>query len=91
MRLRLRAAATRHPVVAYALLTYAITWILVLPLVLTGLGVTHLALPAGWHALGALGPLIAAFIVAAITQGRQGAAKGRSQAGQGRGETRQAR
>jgi membrane protease YdiL (CAAX protease family) len=61
-----------HPVVAYALFTYAITWLLVLPLVLNGLGVTHLTLPVGWHALGALGPLIAAFVIAGITQVRQG-------------------
>ena len=74
MRSRLTAAAIRHPVVAYALLTYAITWLLVLPLVLNGLGVTHLTLPAGWHALGALGPFIAAFAIAGITQGRQGTA-----------------
>jgi membrane protease YdiL (CAAX protease family) len=72
MRSRLTAAARRHPVVAYALLTYTITWILVLPLVLNGLGITHFTLPAGWHALGALGPLIAAFAVAWGTQGRQG-------------------
>jgi membrane protease YdiL (CAAX protease family) len=68
------AATRRHPVVAYALFAYAITWILVLPLVLNGLGVTHFTLPTGWHALGALGPLIAAFVVAPITQGRQGTA-----------------
>jgi membrane protease YdiL (CAAX protease family) len=60
--------------VAYVLLTYAITWILVLPLVLNGLGITHLALPPGWHALGALGPAIAAFVVAGVTQGRPGTA-----------------
>jgi membrane protease YdiL (CAAX protease family) len=74
MRSRLTAAAIHHPVAAYAVLTYAITWLLVLPLVLNGFGVTHLTLPIGWHALGALGPLIAAFIVAGITQGRQGTA-----------------
>jgi membrane protease YdiL (CAAX protease family) len=74
MRSRLTAAAIRHPVAAYALLTYAITWILVLPLVLNGLGVTHLTLPTGWHAFGALGPLIAAFAIAGITQGRRGIA-----------------
>jgi membrane protease YdiL (CAAX protease family) len=74
MRSRLTAAAIRRPVAAYALLTYAITWILVLPLVLNGLGVTHFSLPAGWHALGALGPLIAAFVVAGVTQGRHGTA-----------------
>ena len=72
MRSRLTAVTRRHPVVAYALLTYAITWMLVLPLVLNSLGITHLTLPAGWHALGALGPLIAAFAVAWVTQGRQG-------------------
>ena len=41
---------------------------------LNGLDVTHLTLPAGWHALGALGPLIAAFAMAGITQGRRGTA-----------------
>jgi uncharacterized protein len=74
MRSRLTAAAIRHPVAAYALLTYAITWLLVLPLVLNGLGVTHLTLPTGWHVLGALGPFIAAFAIAGITQGRRGIA-----------------
>ena len=74
MRSRLTAVTLRHPVVAYALLTYAITWILVLPLVLNGLGITHLTLPAGWHALGALGPLVAAFAIAGVTQGRPGTA-----------------
>jgi membrane protease YdiL (CAAX protease family) len=74
VRSRLTAAAIRHPVVAYALLTYAITWLLVLPLVLNGVGVAHLLLPAGWHALGALGPVMAAFVIARITQGQQGTA-----------------
>jgi membrane protease YdiL (CAAX protease family) len=74
MRSRLTAAAIRHPVASYALVTYAVTWLLVLPLVLNGLGVTHLTLPTGWHALGALGPFIAAFAIAGITQGRRGIA-----------------
>jgi hypothetical protein len=47
MRSRLTAAAIHYPVVAYALLTYAITWLLVLPLVLNGLGGAHLTLPVG--------------------------------------------
>jgi uncharacterized protein len=64
--------AKRHPVIVFALLTYAISWTLVLPLVLNGLGVTHLPLPPGWHALGALGPISAAFIVAKVTGGRTG-------------------
>ncbi len=72
MRTRLVALVSRHPVVAYAMLTYCISWLLVLPLVLNGMGATHLPMPAGWHALGALGPITAAFIVAALVDGRPG-------------------
>jgi membrane protease YdiL (CAAX protease family) len=75
MRSRIVGAATRHPVVAYALLAYAMSWLLVLPLVLNGVGATHFALPTGWHALGALGPVTAAFLVASLTEGRQGVGK----------------
>lgn len=47
----------------YTLLAYGITWVGVLPLVLEGLGVLSPGPPPYWHAVGALGPVLAAFIV----------------------------
>jgi membrane protease YdiL (CAAX protease family) len=72
MKTSVVVSTRRHPVIAYALLTYAISWTLVLPLVLNSLGLTHLPLPPGWHALAALGPIAAAFIMAKVTSGRKG-------------------
>ncbi|HEX8981940.1 MAG TPA: CPBP family intramembrane glutamic endopeptidase [Ktedonobacterales bacterium] len=72
MRTRLTTTMSRHPVVAYAILTYCISWTLVLPLALNGMGVTRLPMPSGWHAVGALGPITAAFIVTAMVDGRNG-------------------
>lgn len=54
----------RHPLLAYFVLAYAITWLAVLPLVL------GTSVPPAWHGLGALGPLLAAIIVTARLQGR---------------------
>jgi membrane protease YdiL (CAAX protease family) len=47
----------------YTLLAYGITWVGVLPLVLGGLGVLTPGPPAYWHAVGAAGPVLAAFIM----------------------------
>jgi uncharacterized protein len=68
----LLAWVRRHNVIAYCLLAYAITWILVVPLVTDGLGLTTWHAPAVWHALGALGPMVAAFVVTALIAGRTG-------------------
>jgi membrane protease YdiL (CAAX protease family) len=63
-------AMRRHPLVAYFVLAYAMTWVLVFPLVLQGLGLTGELVPSGWHALGALGPISAALVVTAGVGGR---------------------
>jgi membrane protease YdiL (CAAX protease family) len=47
----------------YSVLAYAITWLLVLPLVLEGLGVGVPEISPLWHGLGALGPVTAAFLM----------------------------
>ena len=52
-----------HPIRRYTLLACVISWVLVLPLVLRGLGLITLELSPLWHALGALGPVTAAFIL----------------------------
>ena len=59
-------AMRRHPLVAYFVLAYAITWVLVFPLVLQGLGLTGELVPSGWHALGGL----RAYLGRARRQGR---------------------
>lgn len=60
----------RHPLLAYVLLSYALSWAYWLPLVLTGqivrLGAPVSQLPA------LIGPMLAAFAVTAVTRGRSG-------------------
>jgi len=47
----------------YVLLAYGITWLLVLPLVLEGLGWQAITVSPLWHGAGALGPVGAAFFM----------------------------
>lgn len=58
----------RHPLRAYWALAYAITWLGVAPLALHGLGLAPPA-PTWLHALGALGPVGAAWLVARRADG----------------------
>lgn len=60
----------RHPLFAYFAIAYLITWTLLLPLALAARGVIALRLPPALHALGALGPLLAAFVVVRALGGR---------------------
>jgi membrane protease YdiL (CAAX protease family) len=59
--------ATRAPGAAdtlrYVLLAYGISWLLVLPLVLQGLGWRVMTVSPLWHGAGALGPVGAAFLM----------------------------
>jgi membrane protease YdiL (CAAX protease family) len=65
----MRPAAASGPgsrssaVILYCGLAYAITWLIVLPLVASALGWGG-QMPEWWHALGALGPLTAAAVAA---------------------------
>jgi hypothetical protein len=63
----------QQPLVAYFALAFAITWALVSPFVLSSLGWLDVVVPPNWHILGALGPVSAAFIIAAIMSGKRGA------------------
>lgn len=59
-------------VVLYCGLAYAITWLAVSPLVAQALGLgAGPRVPAWWHALGAAGPVGAAFITARAAGGRE--------------------
>lgn len=51
----------------YFALACGITWLLVLPLVLSHQGVINLELSAHWHFLGGFGPILAAAFVARRT------------------------
>lgn len=60
-------AINRHPVAAYVILAYAITWLAAIPLI-TG------AAEERFHLMLALGPAVAAVIVTALVSGRPGLA-----------------
>lgn len=55
----------KNPLVFYFIIAYAITWILVLPII------TH-TVSVNWHFLGALGPAISAFVVLFLIKGNVG-------------------
>jgi membrane protease YdiL (CAAX protease family) len=78
MSASLKNSVRRHPLVAFFALAFAITWAIVAPLVAASRGLVDIpANSALWfllHALGAVGPVAAAFIVTAITEGREGVA-----------------
>lgn len=61
-----------HPVAWFLALAFAITWLLVLPLVLVGAGLVTWRVSPHWHVLGALGPLLAALVVTVAVDGRAG-------------------
>jgi membrane protease YdiL (CAAX protease family) len=69
MSASLRSLIHRHPLFAYFAITYVLTWSMLLPVALSARGVLPIHLPAWWHALGAAGPLCAAFLVTRIVGG----------------------
>lgn len=62
----------RYPVAAFFALAYAISWVVWAPLWLPAFGVRGLPVLPFHHALGALGPISAAFLVSAMETGRAG-------------------
>lgn len=62
----------RHPLLAYVALACAITWLLWLPRVATEQDWWARDVPEWWHYAGAAGPPVAAFVVAALAEGRIG-------------------
>lgn len=55
----------KYPLVSYFILAYAITWVLVFPII------THI-ISEKWHFLGAFGPTISAFVVSFLIKGNIG-------------------
>ncbi len=62
----------RHPLVAYFLLAYAITWAIEIPLAASARGLVNVDFPPMMHFLAAFGPMLAAFIVTTVTAGSAG-------------------
>lgn len=62
----------RYPLVVYFAIAYLVTWTLLLPLGLAARGMLPLPIPREWHALGALGPIVAAFVVSRAAGGAAG-------------------
>jgi len=55
----------KNQLVSYFIIAYAVTWILVLPIITR-------TISENWHFLGAFGPSISAFIVLSLTEGKVG-------------------
>lgn len=51
----------RRPILAYLLISYGLTWVLALPLVLDNRGVTQFGVPHWWEGIAAFGPFVAAW------------------------------
>ena len=62
----------RHSIVAYFVLAYAITWTIWLPIVASAQGWVQWNVPYMLYYFGSFGPLIAALIVTALTEGKTG-------------------
>ncbi|MCC6236072.1 MAG: CPBP family intramembrane metalloprotease [Dehalococcoidia bacterium] len=69
------ALIARHPVAAYFVCAYAISWALWLPRVAFVQGWWDVVVPEWWHYLGALGPASAALLIATTSEGRAGASR----------------
>ena len=62
----------KHSLILYFILAYAVTWSFHIPLVLSRRGLIETQIPMYIHYLGAFGPMIAALIVTALTEGKPG-------------------
>lgn len=67
-----RGMISQHPIAAYMVLAYGVSWLLWAPLWLPAFGIFDLPMLPFQHALGALGPITAAFVVAGSERGRAG-------------------
>lgn len=56
----------QHPVISYFLLAYVVTWVGVLPLVLSTQSLLAIQISPNFHIIAAFGPILSAFIVTAI-------------------------
>ena len=69
---RKRTWIERHPLVAFTLLAYGLSWVVQVPLALQAQGLLMTRIPFGLHYLSGFGPLLAAFIVTWKISGKEG-------------------
>jgi CAAX protease family protein len=62
----------RNELIAYFILTFALSWAVEIPLALGAQGVLHPSPPMALHYLASFGPLVAALLVTLATRGWQG-------------------
>jgi membrane protease YdiL (CAAX protease family) len=62
----------KRSLVFYFILSYAVTWCFEIPIALSARGMIKAQVPMAIHYLGAFGPMIAALIVTALTEGITG-------------------
>jgi membrane protease YdiL (CAAX protease family) len=62
----------QHPVMAYFILAYAISWAIELPLAAAAHGWLHAPVPPALHYLASFGPMLSALSVTAATEGSDG-------------------
>jgi len=69
-QIRITAWLVRHPLSAFTVIAYAISWICWLPLLADRQDWVHWSASSYLHLLGALGPAVAALVVTAAVAGR---------------------
>jgi len=62
----------KHPLLAFFLLAYALSWMVEIPLALEAQGVIQSGIPFAMHYLAAYGPMFSALILTWVTGGSQG-------------------
>jgi membrane protease YdiL (CAAX protease family) len=62
----------QHPVIAYFVLAFALSWAIELPLAASAQGWLRIPVPSALHYLASFGPLISALIITAAIEGRDG-------------------
>lgn len=71
---RLRVPLARHPLIAFTVLAFAISWLCWLPLLADRQNWVSWSASPYWHLWGGLGPAIAALIITGLRSGRPGVA-----------------
>jgi membrane protease YdiL (CAAX protease family) len=64
--------AKKHPLLAFFVLAYALSWIVEIPLALEAEEITQTKIPFSAHYLAAYGPMLSALMVTGVTGGSQG-------------------
>ena len=72
---KMRTFVVKHPVIAFVILNYAITFLFRVPLAASTAGIIPVAVPRGFQFMGDFGPLLAALLLTRLLEGRAGIKK----------------